>query len=411
MPRRGPRSTPCAEARTAALPSASRLAATGLAIAAIVIVALAALALGELEREGDLHRDVIAGMHAKDSLEALRVDIIELGLAARIVALTGDAEAAQRIEARAVEAEAELAYLQQYAARDDRVGGFDRLRQSVAGLMLQARSVAAQRGKRGSKSAIDAAALAEQAQREALAALTGLLESRTGQLNQRTLDQIRLGETLRTYVSWLLAGSVVVLLGLFATYRWAALRERAARSRIEHLAHYDMVTTLPNRVLLADRIAQETARAQRSASGYAVLMIDLDGFKGVNDRWGHAAGDRVLAQVAQRARECVRASDTMGRLGGDEFMAILPEATPAGAMQVAEKIVGALAEPFAVEKGEARLGASVGVAHFPADGTDAESVQRAADAALYRAKGEGKNRVRTASAAPASKAAAGAESG
>jgi diguanylate cyclase (GGDEF)-like protein len=374
-------------------------------------VALAALALGELEREGDLHRDVIAGIHAKDSLESLRVDITELGLAARIVALTGDADAAQRIAARAVEAEAELAYLQQYAARDDRVGGFDRLRQSVASLVLQARSVAGLRVTRGTPGALDAAASAENAQREALAALAGLLETRTGQLNQRTLDQIRLGETLRGYVSWLLAGSVVVLLGLFATYRWAALRERAARARIEHLAHYDMVTTLPNRVLLADRMAQETARAQRSTTGYAVLMIDLDGFKGVNDRWGHAAGDRVLAMVAQRARQCVRASDTIGRLGGDEFMAILPEATSLGAIQVAEKIVSALAEPYPVEKGEARLGASVGVAHFPVDGTDADSVQRAADAALYRAKGEGKNRVRTASAAPAARAAAESSAG
>ena len=391
------------------MPSASRLAATGLAIAAIVIVALAALALGELEREGNLHRDVIAGMHAKDSLESLRVDIAELGLAARIVALTGDTDAAQRIEARAVEAEAELAYLQQYAVRDDRVAGFDRLKQAVAGLVLQSRSVAALRATRGPQVSMEAAASSDKAQREALAALARLLDERTGQLNQRTLDQIRLGETLHAYVSWLLAGSVVVMVGLFATYRWAALRERAARQRIEHLAHYDMVTTLPNRVLLADRLAQETARAQRSSSGYAVLMIDLDGFKGVNDRWGHATGDRVLAMVAQRARQCVRASDTIGRLGGDEFMAILPEASGAGALQVAEKIVAALAEPYPVEKGEARLGASVGVAHFPADGADGEAVQRASDAALYRAKGDGKNRVRTASAgvAPAAAAAPG----
>jgi diguanylate cyclase (GGDEF)-like protein len=337
-------------------------------------------------------------MHAKDSLESLRVDVSELGLAARIVALTGDAEATQRIEARAVEAEAEIAYLQQYALRDGRVGRFDRLRQAVAQLVLKARSVAPSRGPQGTQAAIEAARAAEGAQREALAALAALLDERTGQLKQRTLDQIRLGETLRIYVSWLLAGSVVVLLGLFATYRWAALRERAARRRIEHLAHYDTVTTLPNRVLLADRIAQETARSLRTQGGYAVLMIDLDGFKAVNDRWGHAAGDEVLRVAAQRARQCVRASDTIGRLGGDEFMAILPQATPAGAIGVAEKIVSALAQPYPLDGGEAVLGASVGVALFPVHGMDAEAVQRAADAALYRAKEQGKNRV---SAAPA----------
>jgi diguanylate cyclase (GGDEF)-like protein len=375
-----------------------------------VIVALAALALGELEREGRLHRDVIAGTHAKDSLESLRVQIAELGLAARIVALSGDAEAAQRIETRAVEAEAELAYLQQYETLEGGRAGFDRLRQSVASLVLQARSVGALRAARGSQAALASAMAAEGAQRDALAALGSLLHSRTSHINQRTLDQIRLGETLRTYVSWLLAGSVVVLLGLFATYRWASLRERAARQRIEHLAHYDMVTSLPNRVLLADRLAQETARAMRGEQGYAVIMLDLDGFKGVNDRWGHAAGDRVLALVAQRARLCVRASDTIGRLGGDEFMAILPEATQAGAVQVADKIVRALAEPYPVETGQARLGASAGVALFPRDGADGEAVQRAADAALYKAKEEGKNRVRTASTEATAQAAAEGES-
>ena len=378
------------------MPSASRLAAAGLAVAAIVIVALAALALAELEREAELHREVLAGMHAKDSLESLRVQLSELGIAARVVALTGDPEAAQRIEARAVEAEAELAYLAQYAARDGNVSSFAELKQAVAGLTLQARSVATLRAARGTQGALAPAAAAEGAQREALAALGSVLDSRTRRLNQRMLDQIRLGETLRAYVSWLLAGSVVVLIGLFATYRWAALRERAAQQRIEHLAHHDMVTGLPNRVLLSDRLDQETARALRAKGGFAVLMIDLDGFKQVNDRWGHAAGDRVLALVAQRARQCLRASDTVGRLGGDEFLAVLPEATLAGGTAVAEKIVNALAQPYPLDKGEATLGASVGVAVYPANGDAPDVLQKAADAALYRAKREGKNRVRTA---------------
>jgi len=115
--------------------------------------------------------------------------------------------------------------------------------------------------------------------------------------------------------------------------------------------------------LLADRLAQETARSRRSSRGFAVLFFDLDGFKTVNDTWGHAAGDRVLALVGERVRKCVRASDTVGRLGGDEFLAILPETT------------------------------SVGVSLFPEHGDDSDALQRAADAALYRAKREGKNRT------------------
>src|SRR5207237_7089689 len=123
---------------------------------------------------------------------------------------------------------------------------------------------------------------------------------------------------------------------------------------------------------------------------------DLEGFKKVNDTWGHAAGDQVLRQVAARARECVRASDTIGRLGGDEFLAILPETTLEGAQGVAEKLREALRKPYDLQKAAATLGASVGIAVFPQHGTDSEDLQRAADGALYRSKREGKNRISVA---------------
>lgn len=378
------------------MPSATRLAAAGLAIAAAAILALAALALVELDREGELHREVIAGMHAKDSLEALRGQLADLAHASRIVALTGEAEAAQLIEHRAVEVDAELAYLAQNSAREATSGAFEDLRQAAAALSLRARSVMAVRASRGPEAARAAAAEARQAAAEATIALERTLEARANRINERTLAQIRVGETLRTYVSWLLAGSVMVLLGLFAVYRWALLRERESRRRIEHLAHYDTVTDLPNRALLADRLDQEVARARRGRNGFALLLFDLDGFKSVNDTWGHAAGDRVLAEVGARSRQCMRASDTVGRIGGDEFMAILPETSLSGALAVGEKILEVLARPYPVGAQAARLGASVGVGIYPEDGEDAEALQRAADAALYAAKREGKNRIRSA---------------
>lgn len=383
------------------LPSAGRLAATGLAIAALVILALAALALVELEREAELHREVIEGMHAKDSLQTLRTQLIELSHAARILALTDQLGAAQAIERRAVEAEAELGYLAQHAARDGAVGTYSDLKRSVGALALQARSIGALRTTRGAEAARAAAESAEGAATEAMAALERMLEARANRINQRTLDQIRVGETLRSYVSWLLAGSVVVLVGLFAVYRWAAFREREAQRRIAHLAHFDTVTGLPNRALLADRLDQEVARAQRAGGPFAVVMFDLDGFKQVNDTWGHAAGDRVLGIVGERSRLCVRASDTVGRLGGDEFMAILPETDHDGASRVAEKILSALAQPFDVEGGQANLSASAGLAIYPVDGTQAEALRRAADGALYEAKRAGKNLVRATGTAKA----------
>jgi diguanylate cyclase (GGDEF)-like protein len=237
---------------------------------------------------------------------------------------------------------------------------------------------------------------AERVESEAVAALERSDAAVSARINERTLAQIQLSERLRRYVSWLLGGSVVGLALLFAAYRRVQLRERAAQERIERLAHFDMLTGLPNRALLLDRLTQESARAKRGARPFAVLMFDLDGFKKVNDTWGHGAGDQVLRQVAARAKGCVRASDTIGRLGGDEFLALLPETTLEGAQGVAEKLRAALHEPYELDKATANLGASVGIAVFPQHGTDADDLQRAADAALYRSKREGKNRISVA---------------
>ena len=135
-------------------------------------------------------------------------------------------------------------------------------------------------------------------------------------------------------------------------------------------------------------------------------MFDIDGFKDVNDRWGHAAGDRVLVSVATRARAAVRASDTVGRVGGDEFLAILPESSLEGALAVAEKLREVLAQPHQLGNAQAWVAASIGVGLYPQHGTDAQTLQRAADDALYVAKRAGKNRVEVAAGAPETREAA-----
>jgi diguanylate cyclase (GGDEF)-like protein len=267
-------------------------------------------------------------------------------------------------------------------------------------LILNARSIVQTRSTRGPAAAEMAAREAERVAADATVALDRTIDSQTARINRRTLEQIRVGETLRKYVAVSLAAASILLAGLFGLYRGAKKRERAALQHIERLAHFDVVTGLPNRSLLNDRIEQETNRARRSDRGFALLIFDLDGFKSVNDTWGHAAGDRVLAIVAERARICVRASDTVGRLGGDEFLAILPETTLEGALHVAEKIREALSEPYPVGRAAAKLSASIGVGVFPDHGRDSETLQRAADAALYQAKRDGRNKVCVAGTKP-----------
>jgi len=379
------------------LPSRARLAGAGLLMAAVTIGVLGFLTLSELDREASLHRAVLAAQSVKDSLDNLRTHLNELRAASRLGALTGDSEAFVDIERRAGEVETELVFLAERASADAPLPSFESLAPAARLLVVHARSIAAARSTRGSITAGALVREAEKVESEAIRALDRSDAAVTARINERTTAQLELSERLRRYVTWLVFGSVVGLGGLFMAYRRVQTRERAAQSRIERLAHFDMLTGLPNRALLIDRLNQESSRAKRGARPFAVLMFDLDGFKKVNDTWGHAAGDQLLRQVGTRSRACVRASDTVGRLGGDEFLALLPETTLDGAREVAEKLRMALREPYDLGKGAtATVGASVGIAVFPQHGTDAEDLQRAADGALYHSKREGKNRISVA---------------
>jgi diguanylate cyclase (GGDEF)-like protein len=171
-----------------------------------------------------------------------------------------------------------------------------------------------------------------------------------------------------------------------------ACEQRALASRLTHQAHHDALTGLPNRLLLEDRLGQSLAQAKRNQQQVALLFIDLDGFKGVNDTLGHAAGDALLKQVSARLADAVRASDTLARMGGDEFAVVLQEVrdTPS-AMRVAEKLLEALRAPLRLEGRDLRVSASIGLAFYPEDGLDADTLLRHADVAMYRAKASGRN--------------------
>nr|WP_247887270.1 sensor domain-containing diguanylate cyclase [Azospirillum sp. SYSU D00513] len=166
----------------------------------------------------------------------------------------------------------------------------------------------------------------------------------------------------------------------------AALRESEAR--MAHLAHHDVLTGLPNRVMFHDRMIQAIARADRAGKRFALLYLDLDGFKPINDTHGHKAGDEVLCEVARRLSDLLRRADSVARMGGDEFAILLTEdEDPYGAGKVvARKCQRALEEPFLLEGGAVTLGVSVGLAVYPDDGQDAAHLLLRADQAMYFAK-------------------------
>jgi len=183
-------------------------------------------------------------------------------------------------------------------------------------------------------------------------------------------------------------GAVLNYIGIFGDIS----ERKLAEERIQQLAHYDVLTGLPNRVLFSDRLEQSIINAQRNQSKVALLFLDLDRFKQINDTLGHDIGDELLKMVAQRLMNCVREQDTLSRQGGDEFIAILPDADITGAELVAAKMLNAIIQPYMINKHELRISSSIGIAVYPDQAQDAESLIKYADVAMYQAKDNGRNR-------------------
>ncbi|SDO79630.1 diguanylate cyclase/phosphodiesterase with PAS/PAC sensor(s) [Halomonas shengliensis] len=184
--------------------------------------------------------------------------------------------------------------------------------------------------------------------------------------------------------------AIVGLLGISSDITLIKEHER----QLEYLAHYDALTGLPNRVLLADRLGQAMAHEQRLGRRLAVVYLDLDGFKSINDRFGHAAGDHLLVSLAQRLREVIREGDTLSRLGGDEFVAVLVDLTdPRLVEPLLRRLLEVAAQPVWYEGQRLAVGASLGVTFYPqAEGIEADQLLRQADQAMYQAKLAGKGR-------------------
>jgi diguanylate cyclase (GGDEF)-like protein/hemerythrin-like metal-binding protein len=173
------------------------------------------------------------------------------------------------------------------------------------------------------------------------------------------------------------------------------LMRKDAEEKLKYLAQHDVLTGLPNRRLFEELGSSALSLAKRNKLQQAILFIDIDGFKSVNDQLGHAAGDALLVQISRRLEECVRDSDIVARFGGDEFCIYLGgDCNIAAATVVAEKVVGSLSRSFSLDEGQAQVGASIGISTFPEDAPDIGMLVHNADEAMYAAKKSGKNSFR-----------------
>jgi diguanylate cyclase (GGDEF)-like protein/PAS domain S-box-containing protein len=236
---------------------------------------------------------------------------------------------------------------------------------------------------------------------------SSLIGRNAGELYVRTSDRDDIVEMLRDSTTlnsvevelrkqdaqsmWALMNLTLVGERIHATVVDISDRKRA-EEQIEFHAYHDVLTNLPNRKLFTDRLTHTLSRARRSGKPLAVMFVDLDHFKSINDTLGHEAGDELLLQMARRLRDNVRDDDTVARLGGDEFTIILSELRhPEDAISVAEKLIKAVEQPLTISGTSIEVSASIGIALYPDDGADAESLLRNADSAMYRAKEAGRN--------------------
>ena len=193
-----------------------------------------------------------------------------------------------------------------------------------------------------------------------------------------------------------ITGSVLSLLLALITWQMVNGRIQALRlaaemtEELRHMAQHDALTDLPNRALFSDRLNQELVRAKRQRGRFAMLFLDLDRFKPINDSLGHGVGDMLLSQVARRLQDSVRAADTVGRIGGDEFVVLMAQLSESDStLALANKLRDAMRQAFRVEGHELSISCSIGVAVYPDDGSEGVGLTKAADDAMYRAKQAG----------------------
>lgn len=197
------------------------------------------------------------------------------------------------------------------------------------------------------------------------------------------------------YPIWAMVSAVKNSSGIIKNYTFFSTditKFKQNEERLQHMAHYDVLTNLPNRSLMFDRLNQVLRMARRYRHTVSVMLLDLDRFKEVNDTLGHHVGDRLLIEVSQRLVGYVRESDTVARLGGDEFLIILPEVrNPNNAVQVAQKFIDLLSAPFEFDGNDVYISVSIGIAMYPGDGEETHQLVKNADTAMYHAKAQGKN--------------------
>jgi len=375
------------------------IALAALVFAVVAISAVSTVAVVSAENLILTNEKILRAQRIISSLDSIRFNALALNIGEQNYVITGNERDLGRYRSGNVEIEGELVYLagnrDEYTALSERFVELDALaRRFVAD---ERRIVEARRmqGFAAAQSMVREH-IGDELQEKLLGLTHQLLAQARREQDSLEADQISYGDKVRRLILALISSSAFILVFLYGTLRRLNLEQRAAQSRIAHQATHDSLTDLHNRPAVMEHISSRLRDAENEAAfgGFALLLLDLDGFKTVNDSLGHDAGDALLKEVARRARVELRDSDYLSRLGGDEFLIVIPQVSDQDtAESVAKKLISVIAQPFALGEQCVQVTASIGVILFPRDGRQREAIMKCADLALYQAKHVGKNCV------------------
>ncbi len=375
------------------------IALAALVFAVVAIAAVSSVAVVSAENLIATNDSILKAQRVISSLEAIRQHALALNLGQQRLIIGGNEEDLTLSRPGSVEIEAELAYLAgkrgDNAALAARFLEFEAIvREFIAAeqSIIQASKSAAH----AETQALVRAHLGSELRVKLLAVSNQILIQSRRLLDNLEADQIAYGDKVRRLILALISSSAFILVFLYGTLRRLNREQRMSQARIAHQATHDSLTNLFNRPAVMDHISSRLSDAASEAAlgGFALLLLDLDGFKEINDNFGHDAGDLLLKEAAQRARLALRDSDFVARLGGDEFLVVIPQVSDQeNAEHIARKLIDAIGAPFRLGTHHARVTASIGISLFPRDARDREALMKCADIALYEAKGAGRNRA------------------
>ncbi len=375
------------------------VAFTAMVFAVVAIAVISTLSIVTADNLINASERVLTTQRIISSLEAIRFHAVSVDSGGQNFVITGDERALTPYREGGVEMMAEIESLSDRRKMVPLLDQqYDQLKAAIATLVVAQRAIVEARQRDGFAAArrLVSEGHDDVAQQQVIALAYQILTGARRKLDRMEAEQVQSQERVQRWIIALICASIIVLAFLYSVVRKLNRDQQLAREKMTFIAMHDSLTGLPNRAAMIEHLDARLADSdtERALGGFALMLLDLDGFKAVNDQMGHDAGDELLKLVAARMVGALRESDYLTRLGGDEFLIVIPQVSDRDtAKRVADKLIAVLGRPYTVQAGVANVTVSIGMSVFPTDGDGREALMKCADLAMYASKHAGRNQA------------------